>query len=78
MLQTGDIVRLDVPNRTLEMHVDDSELALRKERWTAPKPNYERGFGWFFSRHVRQADDGCDFDFLETDFGAPVAEPPIY
>jgi dihydroxy-acid dehydratase len=31
-----------------------------------------------FSRHTSQADQGCDFDFLQTDFGAPVAEPVIY
>jgi hypothetical protein len=31
-----------------------------------------------FSKHIRQANDGCDFDFLETSFGAPVEEPPIY
>ena len=78
LLKTGDIVRMNVPERTLDMLVDEAELAARKAAWVAPAPNYERGFGWFFSRHVRQADDGCDFDFLETDFGAPVVEPPIY
>jgi dihydroxy-acid dehydratase len=31
-----------------------------------------------FSRHVQQADQGCDFDFLQTDFGAPVSEPDIF
>ena len=78
LLQTGDIVRLNVPERRLDMLVEDAELAKRKDNWEAPPPNYERGFGWFFSRHVRQADDGCDFDFLETEFGAPVPEPPIH
>lgn len=78
LLKTGDRVRLNVHERRLDMLVDEDELARRRQVWTAPAPNYERGFGWFFSRHVRQADDGCDFDFLETDFGAPVAEPPIY
>ena len=43
-----------------------------------PPPRYERGYGWMFSRHILQADQGCDFDFLETEFGAPVAEPVIY
>jgi hypothetical protein len=31
-----------------------------------------------FARHIGQADEGCDFDFLETAFGKPVAEPSIY
>ena len=45
---------------------------------TPPAPRYERGYGWMFSQHVTQADQGCDFDFLQTDFGAPVAEPDIF
>ncbi len=36
------------------------------------------GYGWMFSRHIRQANEGCDFDFLTTGFGAPVEEPAIY
>jgi hypothetical protein len=31
-----------------------------------------------FTRHIKQANEGCDFDFLETAFGAAVEEPPIY
>jgi len=31
-----------------------------------------------FSRHIKQADEGCDFDFLETSFGAAVREPDIF
>jgi dihydroxy-acid dehydratase len=31
-----------------------------------------------FSRHIKQANEGCDFDFLETGFGKPVGEPVIY
>jgi hypothetical protein len=30
-----------------------------------------------FSQHIKQANEGCDFDFLETEFGAPIAEPAI-
>ena len=39
---------------------------------------FERGYGHMFSQHILQADQGCDFDFLETSFGAPVSEPVIY
>jgi hypothetical protein len=42
-----------------------------------PAKRYERGYGWMFSQHIKQANDGCDFDFLETAFGAPVVEPDI-
>jgi len=78
LLRTGDIVRVDIPNRTIDMLVDDDELARRRAAWTAPEPKFERGYGWMFARHIRQADEGCDFDFLETQFGAPVGEPDIF
>jgi dihydroxy-acid dehydratase len=78
LVRTGDIVTVDVPARTIRMEVPDAEIAARKAAWKAPPPRYERGYGWMFSRHIRQAHDGCDFDFLETDFGAPVSEPVIF
>jgi dihydroxy-acid dehydratase len=78
LVRTGDIIRVDVPARTIELQVDDAELARRRAAWVPPVPRYERGYGWMFSRHILQADQGCDFDFLETAFGAPVAEPDIF
>ena len=44
--------------------------------WQPPKKKYERGYGAVFSQHVRQADEGCDFDFLEGT--APIPEPEIH
>ncbi len=78
LLRNGDIVSLDIPNRKLEMEVDDQELTRRRNAWTPPQPRYERGYGWMFSCHIEQADLGCDFDFLKHEFGAPVEEPDIY
>lgn len=78
LLKTGDIVKLDVPNRTLDMMVSAEEIAKRKAEWTAPAPNYQRGYGYMFSRHVTQADKGCDFDYLERDFGETAGEPDIF
>jgi len=78
LVRTGDRISLDVPARTLSLEVSDAELAKRRAALPAPKPRYERGYGWMFSRHIRQANDGCDFDFLETKFGQPVREPDIY
>jgi len=77
LLRTGDIVRLDVPARSLEMLVSEAELAERRTAWTPPEARYERGYGWIYTKHIEQADKGCDFDFLRTDFGAPVPEPEI-
>lgn len=77
LLQTGDIIEVDIPNRSLNMAVSDEELAARRAAWVAPAPRYERGYGYMFSKHIEQADKGCDFDFLRTDFGGPVPEPEI-
>ncbi len=77
LLQTGDIIDLDIPARSLNMRVPDDELARRRAAWVAPEPRYERGYGYVFSRHVEQADKGCDFDFLTSKFGRPVPEPEI-
>ena len=78
VVQTGDVITLDVPARTLHLDVPEAELARRRDDLRTPAPRYGRGYGWMFSQHVKQADQGCDFDFLETDFGAPVPEPEIY
>jgi dihydroxy-acid dehydratase len=78
VVQTGDVITLDVPARTLHLDVPEAELSRRRADLRAPAPRYGRGYGWMFSQHVKQADQGCDFDFLETEFGAPVPEPEIY
>ena len=78
LVKTGDFISVDVPARRIHLEVSDEELARRKAAWVAPPPRYERGYGWMFSRHILQANEGCDFDFLETSFGAPVPEPEIY
>jgi dihydroxy-acid dehydratase len=78
LVQTGDLITVDLPNRRIHMEVSDEELARRRAAWTPPPRRFERGYGWMFSRHIQQADTGCDFDYLETGFGAPVPEPSIY
>jgi dihydroxy-acid dehydratase len=78
LLRTGDIVRLDLPNRTLDMLVDEAELAARRAAWVAPEPRYQRGWGYLYQRHVGQADQGCDFDFLTREQGRAAGEPAIY
>ena len=78
LVRSGDRITVDVPARRIHLEVSDDEMARRKAAWTAPPPRYERGYGWLFGRHILQANEGCDFDFLETSFGAPVPEPLIY
>ena len=78
LLRTGDTVTIDVDARRIDMEVCEAELAARRAAWVPLAPRYGRGYGWAFSQHVQQADQGCDFDFLRTEFGAPVPEPAIY
>jgi dihydroxy-acid dehydratase len=79
LVRDGDTIRLDVPSRTLSLVVSDEELAARAAAWTPPPPRFERGFGLLYSRHVMQADVGCDFDFLEpTHRAGRDAEPEIH
>jgi dihydroxy-acid dehydratase len=72
LVKTGDTITVDVPAGTIHLNVSDQELALRRAAWIQPKQKYERGYGYIFAKHVMQAELGCDFDFLETSFGAPV------
>ncbi|MET0963282.1 MAG: dihydroxy-acid dehydratase, partial [Noviherbaspirillum sp.] len=78
LVQTGDLITVDIDARSIHLAVDDEELARRRAAWTPAPMRFERGYGWMFSRHIGQADEGCDFDFLRTDFGAAVPEPDIF
>ena len=77
LIQNGDIIEIDIPNRSISVKISDEEMAVRRAAWITPEPRYERGYGQMFARHVEQADKGCDFDFLTTEFGVPVPEPEI-
>lgn len=78
LVENGDMITLDVDARTINLDISDAEMEKRRAVWKAPERNYERGYGWMFTKHIQQANEGCDFDFLRTDFGAPVKEPVIY
>jgi dihydroxy-acid dehydratase len=64
LVENGDIIELDIPNRRLTLRVADDELARRRARWAPRPPHYTRGYGRLFLDHVLQAHEGCDFDFL--------------
>jgi dihydroxyacid dehydratase/phosphogluconate dehydratase len=78
LVKNGDRITLDVAARTINLDVPEAELAKRRAAWKQPERRFERGYGWMFSKHIKQANEGCDFDFLETGFGKPVEEPSIY
>ena len=66
-VRTGDTIELDVPNRRLDLLVEDREIARRLSEMDSPDAHYSRGYGWLYSRHILQADKGCDFDFLRAE-----------
>jgi dihydroxy-acid dehydratase len=76
LVRTGDLIELDVAGRRLDLKVSAEELARRRAAWTAPKPKYQRGYGAIFSEHITQANEGCDFRFLEGT--APTPDPEIH
>jgi len=75
-VQDGDQIRLDVSGRRLDLLVAPEVLEQRKAGWKAPAPKYTRGYTSLFLERVKQADEGCDLDFLEH--GAPTPEPEIH
>jgi dihydroxy-acid dehydratase len=75
LVADGDLIRLNVPARTLDLMVDEDELARRRAAWTAPTARFERGYGALYAEHVTQADQGCDFDFLARAGANPEPDP---
>ncbi|HEX3382452.1 MAG TPA: dihydroxy-acid dehydratase, partial [Paraburkholderia sp.] len=80
LVQNGDLIELDVPRRKLSLLVSDEELARREAAWVKPAPRFERGYGALHQAHVLQADQGCDFDFLQRGGASPESsgEPEIH
>jgi len=65
LVRDGDLIELDVAARKLSLLISEDEMAHRKAAWTAPPPRFTRGYGVLNQLHVTQADQGCDFDFLQ-------------
>lgn len=78
LVKTGDLISVNIPERSINMLVDDAELEARRAQWVAPEPQATRGWNWISTQHIKQADEGCDFDFLETSFGRTAKEPDIF
>ena len=76
LLKEGDMIELDAEARKLSMLVDDQELSRRRACWRPKEGIYPRGYGKLFMQHIKQANEGCDFDFLEGT--APIPEPEIH
>jgi dihydroxy-acid dehydratase len=76
LVRDGDMIELDVPRRRVWLQVSPEELDRRRAAWTPPPTRYSRGYGELFAKHVTQAHEGCDFDFLHR--GPAIPEPEIH
>jgi len=78
LVRNGDLISVDAAAGSLTLDVDETELARRRTAWVQPKPKFARGYGHMFLQHIKQAPEGCDFDYLETAFGPANPEPEIH
>ena len=78
LVQDGDEIELDVARRRLNLHVDEAELDRRRATWRAPDLVFQRGYSWLYLKHVTQAPQGCDFDFLRGADPVQFAEQPKF
>jgi dihydroxy-acid dehydratase len=65
-VRTGDEIALDVAGRRIDLLVPAEEIAHRLADFRPAPPHYVRGYGRLFLDHVTQANQGCDFDFLQA------------
>jgi len=73
LVEDGDLIRLDVPNRSLELLVDAAELEQRKKKRLGVTNRFTRGYAKLYVDHVEQAHLGADFDFLKGKSGSEVS-----
>jgi dihydroxy-acid dehydratase len=66
LVRDGDLIALDVPAGTIDLDVNAGELDRRRAAWTPPPSRHLRGWPALYARHVLQAPDGCDLDFLQA------------
>lgn len=76
LVQSGDMIEIDIPARRIHWHVSAEEIDRRREQWVSPEPLASRGYLKLYADHVMQADRGCDFDFLVG--RSPGMEPEIH
>ena len=72
VVQNGDMIELNVPQRKLQLLISDEELSARLAKWTPPAPALDSGYWKLYIDHVNQADQGCDLDFLRGKRGSFV------
>ena len=78
LVEDGDEIELNVPERRVQLHVCEAELKRRKQAWKRPQSSCHRGYIRLYTEHVTQAPLGCDFDFLRGSDPARYTEQPKF
>jgi len=74
LVEEGDLIQLDVSDRSLQLLVDDEELVARRKLLQVHNNEFKRGYVRMFIEHVEQAHLGVDFDFLKGTSGSEVSK----
>ncbi|PKM76236.1 MAG: dihydroxy-acid dehydratase [Firmicutes bacterium HGW-Firmicutes-15] len=61
LVEEGDLIRIDIPLKSLELLVDDSILAARKQKWIRPEPRIKTGYMQRYAEMVQSASTGAIF-----------------
>jgi len=79
LVRDGDVIFLDVPAGTIDLEVSLAELQRRRAAWAPAPSKHLRGWPAIYARHVQQAPEGCDLDFLRAPTSAHRAfvEPTV-
>jgi dihydroxy-acid dehydratase len=59
IVENGDTVTIDIPNRKLELHLSDQEIQDRLANWQRPEPKFKKGYLALYSRLAESADKGA-------------------
>lgn len=63
LVQDGDQITIDIPNKVITLHVSDEELEKRKKEWVKPQPKFERGFIALYEKHAASASAGAMIEY---------------
>jgi len=72
IVRNGDLIKLDVPNKILQICLSEQEIAVRKKELKPATGKASRGYSWLYQQHVEQANLGADLDFLKGGSGSEV------
>lgn len=61
LVEDGDIIEIDIKGKSITLHVDEAELAARRDKWRAPEPKIKKGYAYRYSRQVTSASTGAVF-----------------